>query len=272
MGRELCFIILCLMACAAGTTSAVPIFSFTDFSSTSGVVLAGNAIQSGNQIQLTPPSTLKAGALWVSTPYDVTHSFQFSMTFTVDSPSETGTNGADGFALVVQNDPRPLGSVIGSNGGGLGWYGTGNAVQNTVAATLRTYKANPESLIGYNGNSTDNGFIIPVNGQSGTVGLLLGSTRTLEERYDANTQSMTVLLDGHSIGLDNVPLGDQLSHLIGGNVAYFGVTAGTGQSFSRQSVSSLTLTGDVPEPNAEFAVIVGLILLMSGRPRLCVKF
>jgi hypothetical protein len=64
--------------------------------------------------------------------------------------------------------------------------------------------------------------------QSGTFGKILGAPQRVDIAYDANNHFLTVLLNGNSIGLDNVPLGAPLSQFVGGDTASFGITAGEG--------------------------------------------
>lgn len=105
------------LALVAGAGSAARAdFNFTDFSSTAGLTMVGSATQTGSTILLTPAERAMSGATWyTAAKQDVSLGFEASMTIRV--PVRNG-GGADGFALVIQNDSP---TALGGNGGGLGY-------------------------------------------------------------------------------------------------------------------------------------------------------
>jgi hypothetical protein len=279
MGVWLVLVALPLLTpCGAG---AAPSFNFPDFASTDGLTLAGGVVPVGNALQMTKAAQQQVAAVYVNTPQDVTQSFKASFTFSIANPRpkpKNEPNGADGFGFVVHNDPRsPLSSVLGAPGSGLGWYSTdkgNNATLNSLAVFLHTY--GHYAYVTQNKVYASYGLLQPL-GKYGHFGSLVGGSHTMDVLYDAGAVSITMLVDGQSIGQDNVVLPQPLTTLVGGDTAYFGVTSATGYYYSKQTLSAFSAGPAVPEPSGICAVIAAgalraFLRRRSRRPRRCSGF
>lgn len=124
---------LALTATAASAQS----FSYPNFSNLTGLNLLGNAVQTGNTLQLTSTATLQTGWFWHTTAVPVVNGFDTTFTFRVTP----GQGLAEGFAMVIQNDPAGP-NATGGQIWGMG-YGNGSnnspGIRNSVAVELDTY-------------------------------------------------------------------------------------------------------------------------------------
>lgn len=259
---------------------ATPLFNVTDFSGSSTVQLVGNASLSGTKLRITKSLTSQTSAAWLKTPQDITQSFTTTLSFTIGSPIVPGhnwPNGADGLALVIQNDPRtPLNTVLGGTSNQLGYggnsVGPGVAIQRSLAVAVRTTQYqeiqlfsngdNPDMQISW--DSPDYQFgTPPLARQNGSLATILDTPQNLTLNYDANTQSVTVLLNNQSIGIDSIPLGKSLASLMESNTAIFGITSATGGGYATTDITSFT-AASVPEP-AHVAIISSTFALFAGR-------
>ncbi len=145
--------------------------------------------------------------------------------------------GADGFAFVLQNDPRGAGA-LGDNGGALG-YGTKkiNNVDDSIASSaavqfsIYTYGG---TGLGTNGTISDT-TAGAVNTRTDTnplnVSLVyIAPTQTLSETV---TDSVTNQSESFSYSVN-------LATVLGGPTAYLGFTGGTGDSVSTQLISGFS--------------------------------
>jgi len=120
---------------------------FTDFASSEGLSLVGDARVSGKVLRITPARGRKVGAFWfrdkqlVGSGFETT--FQFQLTHQNRFPPWQGT---DGFAFVLQNSgPDALGGMGSALGFGVGdrtWPHRG--IPNTVAVFFDTYRNREE--------------------------------------------------------------------------------------------------------------------------------
>jgi peptide-N4-(N-acetyl-beta-glucosaminyl)asparagine amidase len=83
-------------------------FRFNSFLNASNVILVGDSKVEKNVIQLTSNKNSQAGAMWISKKQNLSKEFNILFQFRIS------INGADGFALVLQNDSE---KVIGIGGG-----------------------------------------------------------------------------------------------------------------------------------------------------------
>ena len=263
--------------------AAAPAINYSDFTSVAGLQLNGTAAQNATSVRLTNSAEMQAASVFVTTPQDVTHDFSMTYSFTITSPGDNGfaalngvqygPNGADGLAFVITGDTRGS-SSLGEAGGELGYghFVSSNnpiAIQHSLAVALRTYVynridlfddlANPNLSISY--QST------PIATQTGTLPAIIGIPQTVNVSYVAATDQLTVLLNGNSIGLDNVTLPAPLSSIVDGNAGYFGFTAATGGAWSTIDLSSFTATG-VPEPASLTLLVLGGGALLMRRRKL----
>ena len=105
--------------------------NFLDFD---GLVVAGDAGQSGDRLRLTDDGGGRAGNTFLNAPVPFTATTNFTTHFTYQLTGGQGSNGADGFTFIVHNDPRGA-ATVGRAGGFLS-YGD---VTNSVAVEFDTF-------------------------------------------------------------------------------------------------------------------------------------
>ncbi|MFK7739880.1 MAG: IPT/TIG domain-containing protein [Planctomycetota bacterium] len=127
-----------LLALAA--TAGAQSFSYPDFSSTAGLNLLGDAAQTGNTLQITDLATNETGWFWRTTAVPVVNGFDTTFAFRVTP----GAGLAEGFALVIQDDPAGA-NAMGGQIWGMG-YGRGSnnspGLRNSIAIELDTFQDN----------------------------------------------------------------------------------------------------------------------------------
>lgn len=237
---------------------------------------------SSSVLRLTPnydlPGDPPAGSAWLPNTINVAQgfsvNFQFQLTNLSGEPDPDDGSGADGFAFVIQNDPRGA-STLGAGAGGLGYM----YIWNSLAVEFDTYK----NLPWYgdpNGNhisvhSRGPDFNVPhhrcINGlyRSSPTGYTdlphtpcssdpdLGSASLLPFLLtDGNLHSATISytpgllqisLDS-SVNLLSVPVNlPSLLNLENGTHAWIGFTAGARAGFQNHDILSLDVSV-VPEP------------------------
>lgn len=265
------FVTLVLLALFAGTslTHAQAQFSYSNFSSTVGLQLNGNAAAAVNPgkvtvLRLTPGIGNQNGNAWYTTQIPLKAGF--TSTFTFQFSGEGGTGGhADGLAFVIQGAPAGV-SAGGTQGGAIG-YGDddGNTtpslgIANSVAIEFDTYQNgwDPNNnhvavmSCGAANNSEHHGQggCVP-SGIDPTVGinsalatnLTDGNIHTVIVTYGLpcdGCQNLTIQLDGQQIlavAFDLATLG-----LDSNDDAYVGFTASTGGGFENQDILSWNFT------------------------------
>lgn len=146
------------LLCAAVSAQS---FSYPDFSSTAQLNLLGNSIQAANAVRLTANAAGQTGWMWRNTAMPILNGFDTTFTFRV-LPPPAGTK-AEGFALVIQNDPNGA-NATGGTVWGMG-YGSGAngspGIRNSIAIEFDTY------LDGFLNDSSANELTIHTRGTQG---------------------------------------------------------------------------------------------------------
>ena len=183
--------------------------------------LNGNAIQiSPSEVQLTPASNSQAGQMWSYGKVDFTKNF--SMPF----EAYLGNNdaGADGMAIVFQNDPTGI-NAIGAAGDGIGARG----IQNGVVLELDTYSNTGSPALD---PAADHGQIWKSSDQTAITSTVAlpnledGAWHAVVVNWDSASQKLSYTVDGTVAGTYT---GNIVTNYFGGaNKVYFGFTASTG--------------------------------------------
>lgn len=122
---------------AAGLSAQT--FTYTDFSSTTGLALLGTAAQSGTALRLTANTSSQTGWAWRQTPVPAVNGFDTTFSFRI-TPPPVGTK-AEGMALVIHDDPNGA-ATMGGTVWGMG-YGNGASasigIRNSIAIEFDTY-------------------------------------------------------------------------------------------------------------------------------------
>ncbi|MFH1111899.1 MAG: hypothetical protein V1712_02410 [Patescibacteria group bacterium] len=114
------------------TSMANAQFQYRDFQSVQGLKIIGNARQVDGKLRLTSNLRMQRGSCWYNIQQLVADTFETRFTFQITNRGGLG-GGADGLAFVIQNSSD---SVLGANGGGIGYSG----IYNSLAIEFDTYK------------------------------------------------------------------------------------------------------------------------------------
>jgi len=253
-------------AAALAPASVAQSFNYVDFSSTSGLVLNGNAAASGSVLRVTPAASDQKGSVWYSQPIDVIAGFDTTFTFRI---TQLTGGGADGLAFVIQDDPRGT-AALGDKGSSMG-YGAeptspaGTALSNSLAIEIDTYFiaspwGDPDGnhlSIHTNGTGENNAYeSLSIGLASPATNMSNGSVHTLRVRY--NPGVLDIYLDNLSTPLLSANYsfvtggswtgGGSVGGLalIGNSAAHVGFTAGTGGATENHDVLSWTWAPIVP--------------------------
>lgn len=194
---------------------------------------------SGGVLNLTTNNQSEASSAFFNTPQAINN---WTATYTYTKGVGTA-NPADGFAFVLQNDPRGV-SALGDGGGALGYSG-GGAIVNSSAALYDIYN-------GGAANQTRLG-----NAQQGTAFTWQSSTAPVDLRsgvpvqvniaYNSGVVTQTLTQGANSFTSSffrNLPA------VVNGSTAIVGFTGGTGGESAAQSLSNFTFTvGNAPPPS-----------------------
>jgi hypothetical protein len=210
----------------------------------------------------------QVGSTYVIAPQDVTQSFVANYSIYMGAGYHnnvvTSGTGPGGIALVIGNDARGA-AALGGGGNQIGFGDgvalSGAAIQHTLALTYSTFGGLDQfQLMDNTTNANYDVTSVPIATQSGSENLsgVVSQVTLNYESPDINfaNGAISVLLNGNSIGMNNIPLPASLTTIANGNNAEFGFTAsaggvpGTGPAIQ---VPSLEVTG-VPEPG-----VVGIL-------------
>jgi hypothetical protein len=254
---------IAFLAVATSSLAAAQSFSYPDFSSTSGLVLNGDAAQSGNVLRVTAAAGSKAGSAYHGQEIRVSDGFETMFEFQL---TQLNCGGADGLTFIIHNDSRGT-AFLGDGGGEIAYSAAsssppGTGALNSLVIELDTYMngadiSSNEISVHTNGvaeNGSSEALSIgsadaSVNMKDGLVHLLLISylpgqlevyiddmtTPKLSVAYDFATGG-TWLGGGTVGGLD----------LIGDTDAYVGFTAATGGCWENHDLLSWFWEPNVP--------------------------
>lgn len=180
--------------------------------------------------QLTPPNVLhQAGAVWNSTPVDLSKSFVINASIYLGIQD----NGADGVAFVLQNAGL---NVIGLDGGGIGYHGIPGQsfiVEFDTYQNLQPwfFTGDPvQDHIGFmsQGSAFHNAPTALLPPIALAQNIEDGLYHSAKFAWDAAAKTMTVTF----LGQNHSYTGDIVNTIFGGNaMVYWGFTAATGSSF-----------------------------------------
>ena len=129
---------------ALATPTLAQSFNYPNFTSTSGLVLNGNALATAGILRVTPAAASQRGAVWYSQPLSVVNGFTLDMTFQFTSQVNSG---ADGLAILFQNDPRATAALGSATAGSCIGYADNPTqpanvgIVNSLALEIDTYDA-----------------------------------------------------------------------------------------------------------------------------------
>jgi len=188
---------------------------------------------SGGALELTNGAG-ETNAAFYGSPVDI-EAFSTNFNFTING--NAADTLADGFALVIQNSGP---HALGSSGGGLGYAG----IPNSVALKFDVFNNSGEGS-----DSTG----VYVNGAPPTVPsidltsykVLIGSGDTINAQVTYDGTTLAWRLQDLSTPNPRVYQGEKtinIPHTIGGNTAYIGFTASSGDGYAIQKILDWTFS------------------------------
>lgn len=257
-------------------------FGYSDFSSTSGLALNGNAAATNGLLRLTPAALNQAGSAFYATPIELSNSTSFQTSFQFRAHGGKGSGGADGLAFVLQNSISGA-TALGNRGGGLGYGNTGTGttgkIQTSLAIEFDTYKNAWDS----SGNEVavlrDGNIASHLAKVSPAIDLNGGQLLTTWIDYNGDNNQLAVYLSNSGVKPGSALLSYTVDlPTIVGNQMYVGFTAGTGGLTNNQDIQkwnfsttfntpgTLALDPNTPNPTSvnESAGSVAVNLVRTG--------
>ena len=256
--------IVLLLGVAPATASP---FTYTDFSSTAGLKLNGNAHTVGNALRLVDASPTGGGSAFTTslTPLGNLSSFSTYFQFRITG-SGGAQGGADGLVFVVQ----AVNNNVGGAGGGLGYQG----INNSIGIEFDTFDNGNGFFADPNGNHVGidrNGAFLPRTAIE-PVDFNNGSVWNVWIDYNGVTNGLEVRWSQSLVRPVGAQLTDNLDlpAILGQNSAYLGFTAGDAAGFgnhdilSWQFVDQFAPIGGNPVPEPPTAAIFVIVLGAFG--------
>ena len=206
--------------------------NFSDFSSTAGLQLNGNAAQAGNALRIVPASSSQAGSAFTNSTLNISvfsTSFKFQITDSGGASDGSGL-GADGITFTIQgNGP----GSIGGGGGGLGYSG----MLNSVAVEFDTWNNGPSDDDDSNhaGIDTDGDLdsveTVSIPGQFND-----GNVWHAWIEYNGTTLEVRTNSTGAYPAIPDLSIAIDIADLVGSTNAFVGFTGGTGAAFGHHDL------------------------------------
>ena len=251
----------------AATQDLESLFAFNDFEEINSLNLNGDAQQQENVLRLTEDSQFQVGSAFFDEPIKLEDNTSFSTEFQFQIGG--GTNGADGFAFVLQNNIQGD-NALGGVGGGLGYIN----IDQSVAIEFDSYK-NPYDRNNNHISLLGNG-ITDTELVSSDLTLDLNSGEVLNAwiDYDGSSDLLEVFVSDTIVKPETANLSAtiELQDYLGdrARVGFSGATGGGSNThdilnWSLTSSHGLAPEGDFSEPIAWPSVAIHAGLTPDGK-------
>jgi hypothetical protein len=238
------------------------LINFPNFSSTGGLVLNGNAAQSGTSLRLVPSALSQKGSAYFSIPVSVVNGFDTKFTFQTSTPSG---GGADGLTFLIHNDARGT-AFLGNHAAALGYgafaaspVGTGcfNSLAIEFDSFLGTFAGfsdlSSNEISVHTAGVNENGHSEGLSIGRVTPGVTFSNAVVHTARIHYVPGTLRVYLDNMTTPVLTVPYDFDLGgnyvvapgpvgglSLLSGGTAWVGFTASTGGSYENHDLLSWT--------------------------------
>jgi hypothetical protein len=240
-------------------------FNFSNFSTTTGLQMNGDAAVANDALRLTPSLNGKTGTAWftekqpVANGFETTFNFRITELAGVGDVCAPGRTGADGIVFVIQNAHSGT-SAISGEPGGIGYSG----IPNSVAVEFDTFCNRSDRS-----DPNDNHVSIHTRGQnpnsaheSASIGgprplpmdISNGQIYSVKIVYASNT--MTVFINGQLVA--SVPLNLATMLSLDKGKAYVGFTSATGAAYENHDIRSWFFSSANSQPTAANDRYIGL--------------
>ncbi len=254
--QGLLFLVLLVSVLSPRQAVANVSFSYSDFSSTAGLTLNGNAAQAGNVLRLVPSTESQSGTAYrtIAVPLDATTGFSTSFEFLVTSDPSSGLGVTDGFTFLLQNDSAGA-SALGAAGQGSGYAGLSPSV-----AVL--FRGRGPSFIGVVTNGVDPLPSLPPGSVPVTEGAFYDKNQYAWIDYNPSTTLLSVYLGDSSVKPGSAIMSTTVD-VFGtlGPQAYVGFSAGNGGAYGSQDIKNWSFNPPtIPAPGAVLLGSIGVAL------------
>lgn len=207
--------------------------SFNNFADLTSLNLNGSAAGSNDRLRLTPASNNQAGSAFFNQAFQVDSDTSFTTQFQFQITGGQGTDGADGFALVLQNSSSGT-NALGNPGGELGYA----SILNSIAIEFDTYDNGAGDMNNNHLSILSNGSVTTSLAQiSAPFDLNSGNVLNAWIEYNGTSDVLQVYLSNTGTQPVDAVLSTTVD-LAGtlGNQAFIGFTAGTGGLVNDQDI------------------------------------
>jgi|GEM_PF-1486687 len=230
-----------------GMIGAESSIGFDDFTNTDELSLNGNATQTEAVLRLTSAGKKQQGSAFLKQPLAVDDDTSFTTQF--EFKLSGGSDGADGFTFMLQNDSQEL-NALGDVGGGLGYRG----INQSLGIEFDTYK---------NAGDINNNHLALI--QDGNVSQALttvpapfdlnsGDALNAWIEYDGESDLLEVYLSDTSVKPETASLSQNIDlAVVVGEQAYLGFSAGTGGRANNHDINNWKINNKATNPG-----IIGL--------------
>jgi Legume lectin domain/PA14 domain len=207
--------------------------NFSNFGNASNLALNGNAALANNALRLTPALGSQKGSVFYDQSFALNSSTSFQTKFQFKASGGQGTNGADGFTLVLQNSNSGK-TALGASGGSLGYEG----IDRSVAIEFDSYDNGDYDIDNNHVSVLKNGSVSnAIASKHAAFDLNGGDVLTAWVDYAAGSKQMSVFLsnNGTKPGTATVSTNIDLAGTIGSQF-FVGFSGGTGGLFNTQEI------------------------------------